>query len=86
MKKYLARFSSIWLVEVEKESESCVWIRGRKRLKTSSYESYFDTFEDAKASIVSECNAQVERYKKQLHAAKSALGSAEALTINSVRQ
>lgn len=51
MKKYLARLllssPSIQIVDVERESESSVWLDGRRCAKRSSYENYCDTWQEA---------------------------------------
>jgi len=54
MKKYLARpyGKLIWPVEVERETEKCVWIGGRRSAKRTSRVGYFDTFKDAKAFLL----------------------------------
>jgi len=41
------RSPKIEKIEVEKTTESSVWINGRRRSRKSSYECYFDTKEDA---------------------------------------
>lgn len=51
MKKYKAEANwrvSIEIVECDKETESSVWIKGRRNNKRSSYENYFDTFDEAR--------------------------------------
>ena len=41
------RGPTIERVEVERESESSVWIKGRRSNKRSDYANYFDTWEEA---------------------------------------
>lgn len=54
MVKYMTKFDCIEQVEVERESENSVWIDGRRSSKMTSYECYFDTFEQAKDYLISE--------------------------------
>jgi len=39
-------------VECERETDKCVWIKGRRNLKESEYATYFDTFDLAKRALV----------------------------------
>lgn len=51
MKKYKAEAHwrvKIELVECERETDSCVWMDGRRRNKKGEYENFFDTFDEAK--------------------------------------
>lgn len=57
-------------VEVERETESNVWINGRRRAKLTEYESYFDSFEKARAHLL-------ERAEVHVAGCRSALAMAE---------
>jgi hypothetical protein len=70
MKKYRVKYSEISEVEVERETESSVWINGSKSLKRSSYESYFDTYEDAFNHIAVILKAGIEKAESRLKYAK----------------
>lgn len=40
-------------VEIDKETEKSIWINGRRYAKASSYESYFDSWNEAAQSALS---------------------------------
>lgn len=70
MIKYKTRKYQVGIekVQVERETEKCVWIKMpssniRKTLKRSDYESYFDTFEEAKQFYVDEANNRLAKYQ-----------------------
>lgn len=82
MNKYRTRWQEIELVKIEKETESCVWIRGRKSLKRSSYESYHDTEYDAKAFIVGEAEDNLAAAERSVECCKQKLEKAKAAKLN----
>ena len=45
--KYSKWCNSIMKVEVEKETEKCVWLYGSKTNKITNYDCYFKTYEEA---------------------------------------
>jgi hypothetical protein len=63
-------------VEIERETESCVWINGRKNNKTSSYECYHDTPEQAKQWIINRAQTELDAVKCQLQYAEEKLAKA----------
>ena len=79
MKWYQTQFNEISEVEVERESESSVWIGGQRRGKITDWRSYFKTREEAKAHIVNGCKAGVEYAERQLKHQQEKLAKAEAL-------
>ena len=76
IKKYkataLGAHSSIVIVECVKETDSCVWfeVSGLRKLrrvnKLSDYESYFDTWAEAKQHLVTLANDGVDRAEQSL--------------------
>lgn len=58
-------------VEVEKETETSVWIRGQRNNKVTQYTVYHDTWEAAKAYLIGVTT-------KRLGDARGALTTAEA--------
>ena len=70
MKKYVAKlllsFPSIETVDVERESESSVWLNGRRCAKRSSYENFCDTWQEAHQLFV-------DLAEKEKHAAERRL-------------
>lgn len=77
--KFKTSWNRIERIEIERESASCVWVNGRKRAKHTSWESYFNSFEEAKASLVQEAEEEVESAKADLQRARSKLGNAQSL-------
>lgn len=68
MKYYKARlsFEEIQPVDVERESESFVWIDGRRHAKISGWDCYFPTFNQAKSYFILEANKDVEKARSRL--------------------
>lgn len=66
-------------VEVEKETASCVWIKGRKRAKATDYHFYFDTFDQAKQKMIEIAQAKVDGLQRQLDNAKGFLGNCKGI-------
>lgn len=82
-KKYIAclMWQEIKLVEIEKESDSCVWVQGRRKLKKSDYESYHDTEERAKECLIDDAESKVDSAERALIHAKAKLEKAQAAKI-----
>ncbi len=85
MEKFMVRgFSTkeIVKVEIERETGSTVWIKGgRCQRKESEYQSFFDTFEEAKQHCVDEAHKKLEVVKRQLDQARSYLAHALKLEV-----
>jgi hypothetical protein len=82
MKKYKANIGytpRVEIVECERETASCVWINGRKSNKRSSYENFFDTFEEAKQCCIDDCEKTVASARHRLEGATGRLGNAKGL-------
>ena len=70
MKKYLVTLwyrSLIREIEVERETESSVWIKGRRLAKFSNYEKYFSTWEDAHTFLLFEANKRKDLAERNLN-------------------
>jgi len=65
-------YARIEKIEVERETEKSVWIKGNKCCKTS-YCCYFDTWQEAHEYILDLANNQVNRAILQLERTKSLL-------------
>jgi hypothetical protein len=79
--------NSISSIDVIRETESCLWVKDdrpyrkiaeRRVMKTSAYEMYFDTWEDAYKYLVdrielslSECQARMKDLQSQLDIVKT---------------
>ncbi len=66
-------------VEVDRETESSVWIKGRRNSKLSSYENYFPTFSQAKEFAVARSTRAVEVAQRRLDSENAALAAAQKL-------
>lgn len=79
---YLARWGykpEISIVSIEKRTEVSVWINGRRKARYSDYESFFETFEDAKAHLVGRARAELTACKRHLDTARNKLKEAEQI-------
>jgi len=81
MKKYRTRWQEIELVEIEKETESFVWIKGRINLKRKYRESYHDTEYDAKAFIIGEAEDNLAAAERSVEYCKQKLENAKAARL-----
>lgn len=65
MKKFKTRGfrPSIQEIEVYKETEASVWFNGRRYSKRTSYDNYFDTWDEAFAFLIDEAAISVARYQ-----------------------
>ena len=66
-------------VEVERVTDSSVWIAGRRRCRHGEYVSIFDSFDEAKAWGVAICRRRHEAAKHELDRQRQYLQRAEAL-------
>ena len=53
-------------VEVDKDTDSSVWIRGRRRAKVSEYEVFHDTWQSAHEHLLRKATERVESLIRQL--------------------
>lgn len=77
MTKYEACFNEVKEVEVEKETDAFVYIRGRRESKRTDWRSYFDTREVAIGFITERQKAKVERARLILQAEEKQLAELE---------
>lgn len=61
--------AGIGKIEIERETESSVWINGRKHSKRSSWDNYFPTREEAKDFLFKDACEKVEKADKKLYEA-----------------
>jgi len=70
MKKY--RVKTRWPdgiiheIEVERETEKSIWIRGNRELKHTEYSRIFDTYCEAYEFVVSLLNGKIEQLQRKL--------------------
>lgn len=80
MHKYkTTSFSGITSVEIERETDSSVYINGRRRSKRSEYEDYFDTWEEAHEFLTRRAQDDVESARHVLERANSRLGNIKGM-------
>lgn len=66
-------------VEVERETESSVWIAGRRNAKRSEWRNYFQTWDDAHALLMSDAAERVAEARKRLQHANDRLGNVKGM-------
>lgn len=66
-------------VEVEKESGSSVWIRGRREAKETQYHAFFNTFQEAKDHLIDVFSKKAQEARLRLDLANGYLGNAKGL-------
>lgn len=71
MKYWRARKGSLELIEydIERETDSCIWINNRRVLKRSSFDNYFKTRLEALDFLLKYANSRLAITKSQLEAA-----------------
>lgn len=76
IKKYVATPGwsvEIHALEVERETDSSVWINGRRAAKRSEYHNYFDKWEGAHALLLAKAYSELDQSQKRLDRAQSNL-------------
>lgn len=66
-------------VEVERETDSSVWISGRRRGKITDFESFFDTWEDAHSHLLKLSRANVDGARRHLEHVNSTHGNIKGM-------
>lgn len=82
MLKYMATVGykpSIVEVEVERETDSCVFIKGRKHSKITEYQSYFDTWAQAKSHLIGYASHKEAAARSRWQGAQEELSRIEAM-------
>lgn len=85
MIKYLTYYGTshsnkITAVEIERETETSVWIDGQRRQKRSSYENYWDTWDEAYAHILGKAERKAVSARIHLNTANNELDSIKSIT------
>lgn len=73
-----ATFNSIEAVEIEKSTDSSVWIDGRRHSR-AGWQSYFPTWQEAKDYLISEAEKSVQSARRVLDHAYGKLGNAKGM-------
>lgn len=82
VKKYVARSgypTGINRIDVERETASSVWVHGRRNAKRSSYDNYFNTWEDAHGFLLETAEHELALAQLRLDAARSKLELVKSL-------
>jgi hypothetical protein len=58
-------YDEIKPVEVEKHTDSSVWVKGKRLSRTTEWSCYFDNFQDAKDHLVRKCRSKIEHHRQQ---------------------
>jgi hypothetical protein len=66
-------------VEIDRETESSVFIGKNRNAKRSSYHNYFDTWDDAKAFLLKNAEDAAASIRRQLEVANGKLGNIRGL-------
>lgn len=84
MKKYVAStwYNSIDVVEVDRQTDSSVWIKGRMHRRSSDYKIYFDTFDEGKQWLVKRMESKVKSASASLKYEEKELEKVKALEEN----
>lgn len=79
--KYKTYFESIQKVEIDKETKDSVWLNGNKYSvrKINSYESYHDTFNEAKEYLKQKQLKEIESLKNSIKYYEDKLEKIEAI-------
>jgi len=78
--KYLTKFNRVEKVEVVGETEHFVkLLNGRKEAKKTDWSAYFDSFDDAKNSLVEKAQKRVDSLRRQLESANGELGQIKGI-------
>ncbi len=82
MKMYKNNWQGIIEVEVERKSESSVWINGRRNALRSSYENYFAAPEECKAFMLREAEAVLKMAEGRVEYARKKVAEIMAIEPN----
>lgn len=66
-------------VEIDRETESSVWVRGRRRAKDSEYETFHNSWAEARSHLIESAKDKVALAKMRLEHHESNLKELEAL-------
>ena len=79
--KYVASFERIKKVEIDRETDQSVWLKGKKDpiRKTNSYECYCNTFEEAKDFLRQKELNDIKNYESSIEYHRDKLKKIEAI-------
>lgn len=85
MKKYITEGSrwkvaaKITEIEVDRETDTSVWVGGRRRQKITNYKIVHDTWDDAHSYLLAAGEAKVVNARRALEEHKSYLGNVKGM-------
>lgn len=66
-------------VETERETDQCVWIKGRRVFKFSEWEQFWPTWQDAHAHLLKRAEFRVNAARRELEQANGELGNIKGM-------
>lgn len=79
MKKYVTKGMRIEVTEIERETESSVWINGRRSAKHGAYENFFNTWDDAHSHLMKRAQSNVDQQRRILERLNGVLGNIKGM-------
>lgn len=76
---YEAKFRNIDKVEVERATEQSVWIKGGRNARMTDWRSFFPTWDEAHAWLISGAEHEVSEARQTLQYANDRLGNIKGL-------
>lgn len=70
-------YPAIERVEIERETEASVWVRGRQCRKRSDYHCYYDTAKEAAEAIIAKYRERLMEAHREMESATKDLESAK---------
>lgn len=70
-------------IEVERETDSSVWIKGRRSVKDSSWLKYFDSWEDAHSFLLQKAEKNLISARRSLERAQGEHGNIKGMKPSS---
>lgn len=79
--KYKSRWEEIEKVEIDRETDTSVWLKGEKHSvrKNTSWDNYHDTFEEAKEFLRQQELKDIRNYESSIEYHRDKLKKIEAI-------
>jgi len=82
MKKFEAYYGwrvEITEIDVERETDQSVFVKGRRRAKVTERECIFDTYDDAKTWLMERAADEIESARRELELAHAKFGNIKGM-------
>ena len=66
-------------IDVERETDSSVWINGRRSAKNSSWHKYWDSWEEAHAFLLEKAEKSLQSARRSLERAQGEYGNIKGM-------